>query len=74
MLGLESSLPFVTFLDSDIVVSPFQVDLEKVFGFLKPFEKIINSGNRIGIRYHVFIDISVVLAESEFPTGGDCRD
>ena len=64
-VGDEGSFPLVTFLDSDIVISPSYIKLGEDLGVFKFVDEVGNQGEGVCISDSVTIEISVVLARSE---------
>ena len=64
-VGDEGGFPLVTFLDSDIVISPSHIKLGEDFGIFKFVDEIRNQGEGICISNSMAIEISVILARLE---------
>ena len=57
----ECGLPFVPFFDSDIVVSPPEINLGEVLRSLELVDKLGDEGERVVIPNHMLIQILIVL-------------
>ena len=57
----ESSLPFVSFLNSDIVVSPPEIDLCKVLRSFEFIDELRNEWEGVVVPNHVLVQIPVIL-------------
>jgi hypothetical protein len=51
IVGLKSSLPFISFLNSDSIVSIKKVNFTEDLGTIKPIKKFTNQWNRVAILY-----------------------
>jgi len=65
--GEECCLPFVAFLDADIVISPSYVELSKEGAAGEAVDGLRNEWGYIAILLRPLIDWSVVLDRTEFP-------
>ena len=63
----ESGLPLVGLLDSNIVVSPPNIQFSKISGMLQSVNKVRDTGERVGILDGMRVDITVILAGAEHP-------
>jgi hypothetical protein len=61
--GLKGSLPFISFLDSDSIVSIKKVDFTEDLGAIKPIKKFTNQWNRVAILYCDGIETSIINIE-----------
>ena len=61
----EGSFPLMSIFDSDIVVSPSDVELGEDFHPLEFINKVGNERKRVCITDSVFIDVVIVLTGSE---------
>ena len=61
----ESSFPFIAFLDSDIVVSPSDIELGEEFGSPETMDQIVYERKWVTILFCDFIESLVVLYEAE---------
>jgi len=66
-VGAEHGLPFVTFLDMDIIVPPADIELGEVACAPKTIDKVRNEWKRIDILNRLCIECPVVLDQSERP-------
>ena len=64
-MGNEGSFPLVTFLDSDVVISPLYIKLGEDLGIFEFVNEIGDQGERVGILHSVFVKVAVILAGSE---------
>ena len=64
-VGDEGGFPLVTFLDSDIVISPSHIKLGEDLGVFKFVDEIGDQGEGICVSNSMAIEISVILARSE---------
>jgi hypothetical protein len=64
-VGDEGGLPLVSIFDSDIVVSPSNVELSERLGVPEFVNEVGDEGKGVGVMDRVFIDVTVVLAGSE---------
>ena len=64
-MGDEGSFPLMSIFDSDIIVSPLDVELGEDFHPLKVIDKVGNEGKRVCIADSVFVDVVIVLTGSE---------
>ena len=64
-VGDEGSFPLVTFLYSDIVISPLHIKLGEDFGVFKFVDEIGDQWEGICISNSMAIEISVIMARSE---------
>ena len=64
-MGDKGGLPLVSFLNSDIIVSPLYVKLGEDLGVFKFVNEVRNQGEGVCISNSVAIEISVVLARLE---------
>jgi hypothetical protein len=65
LVGDQGGFPLVSVFDSDIVVSPMNIELGEHLGILEFVDEVRDEGKRVGIMNRVFIDVSVVLAGLE---------
>ncbi|KIN98021.1 hypothetical protein M404DRAFT_158633 [Pisolithus tinctorius Marx 270] len=63
----EGGFPFISFLDTNIVVSPSEIHLGEEFTPLEPVDELRNEGERIRILDRVFIKVPVVLHHALLP-------
>jgi len=61
----ESGLPLVSLLDSNIVVSPLDIEFREVTRVLKRINEIGNMGKRVSVLDSMRIYVSVILAGTE---------
>ena len=66
-MAYESGLPFVSFFDMDVVVSPPKVDLSEVLRSLEFVNKLGNEWERVVVLNCMLVQILVVLHHL-FPT------
>src|SRR6266436_3904386 len=64
-VGAECSLPFITFLDTDIVVPPLDIQLGEVSCASETIDKVRNERKRIDILDSLCIECPIVLDKSE---------
>jgi hypothetical protein len=64
-VGAECSLPFITFLDTDIVVPPVDIKLGEVACASETIDKVGNERKRIDILDSLCIECAIVLDKSE---------
>ena len=64
-VGAECGLPFITFLDVDIVVPPVDIELGEVACTLETIDKVGNERKRIDILDSLCIECAIVLDKSE---------
>ena len=64
-MGNEGSFPLMPIFDSDIIVSPLDVELGEDFRPLEFIDKVRNEGERVYITDGMFVDIVIVLTGSE---------
>jgi hypothetical protein len=60
-VGDECGLPFVSFLDLYVVVSPSDVHLRKILCLLEFIKKVWNPGKGVSISDCSFVEFSIVL-------------
>ena len=63
----KRGLPFVSFLDSDVVVPPSEVDLCEVLGSLELIDELGDERERVVVPNRVFVQIPIILYHP-FPT------
>jgi hypothetical protein len=63
-VGNKGGLPLVSVFDSDIVISPLDIELSERLGISEFVDEVGNEREGIGIVNSVFVDIPVVLAGS----------
>ena len=63
--GSECGLPFISFLDADVVISPSNVHLGEIFHSFQFVDEGGDEGKWVCVFNHVFIEISIVLAGVE---------
>ena len=61
----ECCLPFVPFLDANVVIPPLHVHLGEVLGSFQFVNEGQNEGEWVGILDHMFIEVPIVLARAE---------
>jgi hypothetical protein len=61
----ESSFPFITFLDADVVVAPLDVQFREVPHAAKLVNEIVNKRKGVSVLDSDLIQSAVVLNESE---------
>ena len=64
-MGDEGSFPLVTFLNSDIVISPSYIKLGEDLGVFKFVDEVGNQGKGVCILDSVAVEVPVILARSE---------
>jgi hypothetical protein len=64
-VGVECGLPLITFLDSDIVVTPMDIELGEVACASKTIDKVRNEWKRIDILDSLCIECAIVLDKLE---------
>ena len=64
-MGDKGGLPLVTFLNSDIVVSPSYIKLGEDLGVFKFVNEVGNQGEGVCILDSMAVEVSVILARSE---------
>ena len=57
----KSGLPFVSFLDSDVVVSPPEIDLCEVLRSLELIDELRDERERVVVPNRVFVQIPIIL-------------
>ena len=62
----ESGLPLVAVLDTDIVVPPSNVKFGEVASIFQLVHEVRDKGKGVGVSGGVFVEVSVVLAGTEF--------
>ena len=67
MMTYKHGLPFVPFFDSDIVVSPPEINLGEVLRSLELVDKLRNERERVVVLNCMLIQIPIVLHHL-FPT------
>ena len=60
--GGEHSLPFISFLDTDVVVPPSDIHFGEILGSFQFVDEGGDEGEWVSILDHVFIEILVILA------------
>src|SRR5258708_21537961 len=65
MIGLKSGLPFVAFLNSDVVVSPSDVELTKDICILQFVRYVRNEGEGILVFDGEVVELAVVLNRAQ---------
>jgi hypothetical protein len=63
IVGLKGSLPFISFLDLDLIVSIKKVNFTEDLGTIKLIEKFTNQWNRVAILYCDGIETSIINTE-----------
>ena len=63
----ESSFPFVSLADSDIVIAPAQVDLRENLSAPGLVEQLVDEGEGVSISLGDLVQVAVVVTEPEFP-------
>ena len=61
LLSDECCLPFVSFFDANVVISPTDIKLRKVGEVVEVVDEVSNKGKGISILDSVFIQVSVIL-------------
>ena len=61
--GVECSLPFITFLDADIVISSVEVDLQINLCLVKSIKHIIDEWDWVAVLHSDLIEALVIDAE-----------
>ena len=64
-MGDKGSFPLMSIFDSDIIVSPLDVELGEDFCPLKFIDEVKNEGKRVCITDGVFIAVAIVLTGLE---------
>ena len=64
-MGDKGGLPLVSFLNSDIIVSPLYVKLGEDLGVFKFVNEVGNQGEGICILDSMAVEVSVILARLE---------
>ena len=64
-MGDEGSFPLMSVFDSDIIVSPSNVELDEDFRPLEFIDEVGNEEKRVCVTDSVFVDIAIVLTRSE---------
>ena len=64
-MGDEGCLPLVAVFDTDIVVSPTNIELSEVASVFQLVHKVGDKGEGIGVAGGVFVEVSIVLAGVE---------
>ena len=64
-IGDKGSFPLMSIFDSDIIVSPLDVELGEDFRPLEFIDEVRNEGKRVCVTDSVFIDIAIVLTGLE---------
>ena len=62
----EGRLPLVAVFDTDIIVSPMNVELSEVASVLQLVHKVGDERKGVGVASSMFIEIPVILARTEF--------
>ena len=57
----EHGFPFVTFLDTDVVVTPPEIDLCEVLGSLELVDELRDERERVVVSYCVLVQVPVIL-------------
>ena len=65
LMGDKGSFPLMSIFDSDIIVSPSDVELGEDFRPLEFIDKVGNEGKGVCITDSVFVDVAIVLTRSE---------
>ena len=65
-VGNEGCFPLMTILDTDVVVSPMNVELGEVVSIFQLVHKIGDERKGVGITGGMFVEVLVVLAGAEF--------
>ncbi|SRR5260221_3043489 len=63
----KGSLPFVSFLDVDVVISPLYIELPVPFFSQEAVDKVRDQGERVFVGNCPFIKISIILYWAVFP-------
>ena len=66
MVCLECHLPFISFLDVDIVVAPADVQFGKIPCTLESVDQVVDEGEWVVVFLHDGVQCVVVLDEVEF--------
>ena len=61
VMAYECGLPFVSFLDMDVVISPLEINLHEVLRSLEPVDELGNEWERVVVLNCVLVQIPVVL-------------
>jgi hypothetical protein len=64
-VGLKGSLPFISFLDLDLIVNIKKVNFTEDLGTIKPIKKFTNQWNRVVILYCDSIETSIINTEPQ---------
>ena len=64
--GDEGGLPFVTILDSDVVIAPVHIEFSEDGELAEVIDKIRDEGQGVCVLYSVLVKVSVILNQSEF--------
>ena len=64
-MGQKCCLPFVTFMDADIVVSPAYIEFGEVFRAFKLMDEVVNNGEGVAIFSCDSVQCPVVLYETK---------
>ena len=64
-MGDKGSFPLMSIFDSDIIVSPSNVELDEGFRPLEFIDEVRNEGKRVCITDSVFVDVAIVLTGLE---------
>jgi hypothetical protein len=64
-VGDECGLPFVSFLDSHIVVSPSDIHLCKILRLLEFIEEVWNPGEGVSVSDRSFVEFAIILTWSK---------
>jgi hypothetical protein len=64
-VGNECGFPFISFLDSYIVVSPSDVHLCKILHLLEFIEKVWNPGEGVSVSDRPFVEFAIVLTRAK---------
>ncbi|KAG5348964.1 hypothetical protein C0989_006843, partial [Termitomyces sp. Mn162] len=65
LVGLEGSLPLISFLNAHIVVTPLDVQFSEVSCTLEVVDELGDEGERVTVLHYHGIEYLVVLDQSE---------
>ncbi|SRR5713226_1255443 len=63
-VALKGGFPFVTGFDTNVVITPVDIEFRKIMRRLKFVYKVWNKGEQEGIFYRDIIELSVILDRS----------
>ena len=66
-MAYKRGLPFVSFLNMDIVISPLEINLREALGSFEFVDELGDERERVVVSDHMFIQVPIILYHP-FPT------